>query len=475
MKPTTRPNILIIMADQLRSDSLGYAGKYPVSTPNIDRIASGGMVFNHAYTTIPICCPARQSFLTGDSAEHIGALWNYDITLPVPSLTPGTPTWTQSVSVLGYNSAYIGKWHCSPDFTPVHFGFDSYYGEMDYEKELEQAGITEGNQPAHGWEGYCSTIPLSRSRTHVLADKAISRIEEFSSEESPWLLCLEFPEPHPPCNPSEPFYSMYDPKEITPWDGFPDTMEGKPSMQVKQQKNWGIDHYTWEEFAPTAAAYYGIISQMDDAIGKVMHSLEQSGQADGTLIVFTADHGDMCGSHGMVDKHYIMYDDVVHVPLVMSCPDLIPAGSHCDEFVSHTLDIPATLLDLIEVEPNPNMQGISFAGWFKDAEGKKPIRDCVTATYHGSQFGLYCQRMIRTKEYKYVWNPTDTDELYSLTEDPGELHNLIDESDYGEVLHGLRQRLHELLLKQGDDLLRKPWLSPQLTGEPLDITIEPTV
>ena len=475
MKSTHKPNILVIMADQLRADSVGYAGKYNISTPFIDKIAQEGMVFNQSYTTIPICCSARQSFLTGDTAEHIGALWNYDITLPVASLKPEIPTWTKTLSHYGYSSAYIGKWHCSPQYTPEYFGFDSYYGEMDYEKELEQIGVQEGNHPLHGWDGYKSTLPIEHSRTHVLANKAIESIDAFSQNESPWFVFLEFPEPHPPCNPSEPYFSLYDPASIIPWDGFPDSLEDKPAMQMKQRKNWNLEQYTWEQFAPTVAAYYGIISQMDNAIGNVLDFLEKSGELDKTVIIVTADHGDMCGSHGMVDKHYIMYDDVVKVPLVMRFPEVIPAGVCCNEFVSHTLDIPATIFELLGIPANENMQGQSFSAWFERGNQRKPIRDCVTATYHGSQFGLYCQRMLRTKEFKYIWNPTDTDELYQLQEDPGELHNVIEDPAFQQKLKELRYKLYEQLLLQEDDLLRKPWLAPQLTGEPLDITIEPTV
>jgi arylsulfatase A-like enzyme len=489
-------NILIIMVDQLRYDCLGFVGKYPVKTPNINKLAAGGMVFTHAFTTLPTCCPARESFLTGDLAEHIGALWNYDITLPVRSLTPDIETWSKNLSEKGYSSAYIGKWHCSPVYDPTFFGFERYYGELDYEKYIESKGFTEHLQS--GWKGMCSSIPLEYARTHVLAKEAIQAIRDFEDRENPWLVCLEFPEPHLPCHPSEPFFSQYKPEDTVPWDGFDDDLADKPAMQRKQLENWDLTEYTWKEWAPNVAAYYGIITQMDDAIGNVLKELDMSGAAENTIIVFTSDHGDMCGSHGMLDKHYNMYDDVARVPLIMKLPGVIPENSVSREFVTHTLDVPKTLLEMLDIAPNQNMTGKSFFSWFEEAENKggslrqempaedfplpgkdnpvlQPIRDYVVVTYHGAQFGLYCQRMIRTKRYKFVWNPTDTNEFYDLEKDPGELHNCIGFPEYKEEVQKLSETLYTALVEQKDDIVKESWLSWQLTGVRKEITINPTV
>jgi len=475
-----KPNVLLIMVDQLRYDSLGFVGKVPVKTPNIDRLARKGLSFTNAFTTIPTCCPARQSFLTGDTAEHIGALWNYDITLPVASLMPETPTWTKLLSDKGYSCAYIGKWHCSPVYDPTNFGFERYYGEIDYEKYIESKGYDDFK--AVGWKGACSPVPVEESRTHILAKEALKSIYEFEKRNAPWLVCLEFPEPHLPCHPSEPFFSLYTREDAVPWEGFYDDLKDKPLMQKRQLKNWNVEGYSWDDWAPTVAAYYGIISQLDDAVGKVLDELERTGTADNTVIIFTSDHGDMCGSHGMPDKHYNMYDDVTHVPLIMKLPNVIPENAISDQLISHTLDVPRTLTDILDVEPMDTMVGHSFNHWFQRYElneqrkvTAKPIRDCVIATYHGAQFGLYCQRMIRTKKYKFIWNPTDINELYDTESDPGELNNCIGKKEYAQIELELSKELYKKLIELNDDIVKESWLAYQLTGERKPITINPTV
>jgi arylsulfatase A-like enzyme len=468
------------MVDQMRFDCLGQMGLHPVRTPNLDGLAAGGLTCTHAYTTIPTCCPARQSFLTGDRAERIGALWNYDITLPVPSLTPDTPTWTQAVKAAGYNTAYIGKWHVSPDYDPTSFGFDHYYGEEDYIRMLRNDGHT--NPYVGDWQGGATDLPLDLSRTNVFAREAIQAIDSFNQSDAPWMLHLDFPEPHLPCVPSEPFASMYNPNRISPWMTFSDPLENKPFMQRRQLQNWNVENLSWNEWAPIVASYFAIITQMDAAIGLVLDHLEARGVADQTIVAFTSDHGDMCGSRGMVDKHFNMYDDVVRVPLILRSPGVIPPGSVSDELLSHTLDLPRTILDMLGIPAPVTMTGRSFESWFSTTSGSGnesfepfPVRDAVVATYHGAQFGLYCQRMIRTRELKLVWNLTDLHELYDLIEDPYELVNQYENPLYRDRRITLGKRLYDLLRQEDDPILRETWLAHQLTGQYEAVTINPTV
>ena len=471
-------NLLLIMVDQMRFDCLGSLGMHPVRTPNLDRLTAAGLNCTNTYTTIPTCCPARQSFLMGDRAERIGALWNYDITLPVPSLTPDTPTWTQSLKDAGYNTTYVGKWHVSPDYDPTSFGFDRYYGEDDYIETLRKRECV--NPYVGDWRGGSTDLPLEHSRTHVLAREAIRAIDEHCQSDAPWMVRLDFPEPHLPCVPSEPFSSMYDPAHIKPWATFLDPLNDKPFMQRRQLQNWNVEDLTWDYWAPVVASYFAIITQMDDAIGLVLDHLDAQGVTDQTIVVFTSDHGDLCGSRGMVDKHFNMYDDVVRVPLVLRAPGVIPEGSVSEELVAHTLDLPRTIMDLLDVPAAPTMTGVSFGHWFGSTQKKPlfnpvPIRDAVVATYHGAQFGLYCQRMIRTKEFKLVWNLTDLNELYDMKDDPNELINQYENSAYQREREQLGIRLHDLLLMDDDPILREPWLAHQLTGKHEAVTIKPTV
>ena len=118
---------------------------------------------------------------------------------------------------------------------------------------------------------------------------------------------------------------MYDPKDIAPWDGYGDTFEGKPYIHRQQTMSWDTEDLTWEkDLAPMAARYYGVVSQLDDAVGQILNALKKSGQWEDTIVVFTSDHGDMCGSHNMLDKHYVLYDDIIRVPLMVKVPGIKP-------------------------------------------------------------------------------------------------------------------------------------------------------
>jgi arylsulfatase A-like enzyme len=275
---------------------------------------------------------------------------------------------------------------------------------------------------------------------------------------------LDHVEPHLPCYPVEQFLKMYDPAAIKPWGNFPDSFTNKPYIQKQLLVNWGLEGLTWEEWARYVQRYLAMISQLDDAIGLVLQGLRQLGIEENTLVIYTADHGDACGGHGMIDKHYSMYEDVTHIPLIMRWPGVIKPGSHCDEFVIHALDLAATL---------PEAAGVPFECQGRSLlpllRGQAPPdwRHYAFSTHNGAQFGLYTMRMIRDKRWKYVWNPTDTDELYDLQEDPWEMENRIGKAECAEVLGRLRQDLAADLSRRGDKLMNNWTLSQLKAGHKL--------
>lgn len=456
------PNVLLITADQLRCDCLGYSGKYPVRTPNLDRLASQSAVFTGAYSHIPVCGPARQSLLNGRRAEAFGALWNYNGALPVRSLRPDDYAWPRTLADNGYASAFLGKWGVHPTEDATAFGYDTYVGEAEYARFVKS--LYPDTIYTNGFFGEPNPVPVEHSQTHWLADRAEATLERLESAGKPWHMALHFPEPHLPCRPSGRFATTYDPADVPEWDGFRETFAGKPYIQRQQLYNWGVENYTWADWAPVVARYYGIISQMDEAVGRVLQALDRSGAADRTIVIFTADHGDMCGSHRMMDKHYILYDDVVHVPLLIRYPELVPEGRTCDRLVYNFLDLPPTLLELLGLQAHDpgHFHGRSLVPLLDGRAGSAPWRDAVVATYNGQQFGLYTQRMIRTGEWKYIWNTTDTDELYDLAADPAELVNRIGDPDLAGRAAELRRRLYEQLRADGDALVANEWTRRQL-------------
>jgi len=248
------------------------------------------------------------------------------------------------------------------------------------------------------------------------------------------------------------------------WPSFEDNFKNKPYIQKQQLYSWSIENFTWDDWAPIVARYYGIISQIDDAIGKIIDKLDSLGTANNTIVIYTSDHGDMCGSHRMIDKHYVLYDDIVKVPLLARWPGVIDKGSLCNNFVCHSLDIPPTILDIAGIEKKEFFQGASLLPLMKE-EKVDEWRKFAVSTYNGQQFGLYTQRMIRTKEWKYIWNTTDVDELYNLEEDPCELNNVIYDSRHSGLIRELRCMLYNELIKDMDGLVAgNQWLKNQLIG-----------
>jgi arylsulfatase A-like enzyme len=246
---------------------------------------------------------------------------------------------------------------------------------------------------------------------------------------------------------------------VPPWAGFPDPLTNKPYIQSQQRRTWELDDWTWDDWAPVVRRYLGEISLLDSQIGRILEKLDQFGLAENTLVIYASDHGDLCGNHGMIDKHFIMYDDVVRVPLILRWPGKIKPGTICDEFVVHSLDLAATICEVAETPIPATFQGESLVKLFSG--NSRLNREDVLGMYHGNQFGLYSQRMLRNREWKYVWNATAEDELYHLQRDPGELHNLAQAPDCQPILAEMRQRLVGWMEKIHDPLLN-PWTKNQL-------------
>ena len=454
-----RPNILIIVADQQRYDCIGYSNAYPVQTPNIDRLAREGVWCTNAHTPIPVCSPARQAFLNGKRPETFGALWNQGGTLKTCNLSPEDYSWVKELKDIGYQNAFIGKWDVNPIFGPLDYGFDHFTPLNDYweyrEKHYPSLKYEEG------WMGEIDKIPYRENVSHWLAYKAIDYMEEYSDNDKPWHIRLDFPGPHLPCRPSKEFAKLYNSNDIPPWPSFEEDFKNKPYIQKQQLYSWNIEDLTWQDWKETVALYYATISEIDNAIGKILDKLDKLNQADNTLIIYTADHGDMCGSHRMIDKHYVLYDDVVRVPLVIRWPSIVPPNKVIDEYIYQFLDIPPTILEALGEALPDFFVGRSLLPLLKGRDVKKWRKEAVT-TYNGQQFGLYTQRMIRNETWKYIWNTTDIDELYNLQEDPYELNNLIGNEEYKPIVNCLRKRLYEVLMEEGDGLVKSSWIKRQL-------------
>lgn len=467
---STRPNILILSTDQQRYDTLGFTGNPLIRTPNIDSLADTGKSFSHAFSPCPLCCPARQTFLTGVMPAIHGGHWNYGITSRIKGLKPDEfPTWTQLLKDAGYNTGYVGKWHVDPVADPTDFGYDRYVKQMPTPKSQQAVKFDVANEisesePMGGMPpGMYDTAPVDETATHKMADETVRMIEDFARRGEPWHVRLDYSQPHLPCVPAEPFASMYAPQDIPQWGNFPDELSGKPYIQRRQLESWNLTHWGRRQWSEYLSGYYGIISQYDDAYGRILETLDRLGLFENTMIVYTTDHGDAAGSHGMMDKHYVMYEEEVRVPLVVRWDGVVSPASTTEAFVSNYLDLGPTILDAVGLEIPEGFQGVSVMPELRGATGQASERDLIFSEYNGQQFGLYTQRMVRDRRFKYVWNPTDVDELYDLENDPWEMVNLAESRT--DVIARYRRRLHETFAALGDKMADGLWTRYQLTGE----------
>lgn len=438
-------NLLFLLADQFRHDALGAAGGR-ARTPNLDGLARRGALFTRAYAPLPVCAPARQALLLGRHPDSYGGYWNFSF-LPAPAIGPGN-TWPEQLQARGSRGGYVGKWDVTPAHTPADFGFDVVANPKAHDRLISEK--YPGLRHEGGWMGCSSPVALEDAKTHFLAGQALSFIRQ---TRGPWHLWVDFGVPHLPCRPSAPFDSLYDPADIPPWPGYEDEFANKPYIHAQQSCNWGLTGMPWKDMAPQVARYYGMVSQLDDAIGRILRGLDELGQTEDTLIVFTSDHGDMCGNHRMLDKHYVLYEDTVRVPLILSGPGV--PRMECDALVSNALDLPCTLAEIFDLPPPEGTHGRPLP-----LQGG-PVRQTITSSTNGQQFGMYNARMVTDGRLKYVWNLTDVDECYDLAADPGELVNRINDPALAEDIARLRKALYEDLRAHGDPFAND-WLAPQL-------------
>ncbi|MHB1296534.1 MAG: sulfatase-like hydrolase/transferase [Anaerolineae bacterium] len=455
----SKPNILLIQSDQHRYDCNGVSGHPLAQTPTIDRLAGQGVWFTHAFSPSPICCPARQSLMCGKWPEVHGGLWNFDHGLPLREFTE--PIWGELLVGAGYQLGVVGKWHVHPRRTPLDYGYDDFIPPSAYTAWRRAQGLPGVAYDGEPWFGGVDPVPVEQAAPHWQVAQGVRLIETYQRQGRPWHVALNFDGPHLPCTPSGRFAEMYDAKDMPEWGSFRDTFQNKPYIQRQQLVSWGIEHLGWEVWSHYLARYLGMVSQIDDAVGQLVSALDAMGLAENTLVIYTSDHGDNCGSHRMIDKHNVLYDDVVRVPLVLRWPSQTRGGVVRDEFVVNALDLASTVCEAAELPVPADYQGRSLLPLLAGRAPEDWRRD-VVATYNGSQFGPFSQRMLRDNRFKYVWNPTDVDELYDLCNDPWELTNLIDRSEYATTLQDMRLRLLNQLLQHGDGLVDSDWPRNQL-------------
>jgi arylsulfatase A-like enzyme len=361
----------------------------------------------------------------------------------------------------------VGKWHCGEDKLPSDFGFEGMdvpgYGNCkktpEYRAYLRHRNLVPGEivPLGTGWRNNLllngmTTGPVEASVPYFLAEYTIDMISRYQREESPFLLFCNFWGPHAPYLPTEPYASMYDPKEIPPWGNFYDDLAGKPNAHRRYRDAFlgeGNELRGWEEWSTWVAKYFGSVTMIDAQIGRILDALEDLGLAEDTVVLFTADHGDHIGAHGGIhDKNAMMYQDTYHIPFIARIPGS-QGGCLVDRPITN-MDITPTLYDLAGIAPDRALDGRSLAPLLSDKKGTAWEED-VMCVYNGHHFA-YQSRMVTDGRTKYVFNAPEIDEFYDLVRDPWEMHNLIDDETYSSEIDHKRSRLIQWAERVGDPL-----------------------
>jgi arylsulfatase A-like enzyme len=436
-----KPNIVLFLVDQLRRDALGCYGNTICKTPNIDQLSKEGIKFDNAFTTSPVCSPSRASLMTGLYPHNHGVMVNTHI---APAWSRGldlkTPTFSRILKEKRYAVDYVGKWHVHEDLGPEKYGFTRHIIPEFKSDVLPGTEITiEFPKENFTVAGTCAN-PKEETETWKCAEEGISIIREHAKNKKPFFLRIDGVDPHFPNIPPEPYDSMYDPKDIPPWPNFEETFKNKPASHLRKHKEWNLEKKDWDWWSKVVAKYYGTISFIDECVGRVLNTIKECGIEDNTIFIFSTDHGDATGSHKHIEKAGTMYDEIFHIPLIIKTP---PSWKNSNRQVSsfvRLMDLMPTFVELAGAKAPQNIDACSLIPFLK---GKTPDNwpDSVYCEHHGEVWGYQSQRMVRTNNWKYVYSPSDFDELYNLKDDPYEMKNLISDSSYKDILKEMKARL----------------------------------
>jgi arylsulfatase A-like enzyme len=421
-----RPNIVFILADDLRWDAIGCAGHPFVKTPHIDRIANEGVRFRNAFVTTPICLPSRACFLTGLYAHTHRVTGSGDHNARSYELV----TFPRLLQSAGYESAFVGKWHIGDDDRPRP-GFDrwvSFRGQGKY------------NDPDFNVDG--ESVHARGYITDLLTAHAVDIIQ--TSRSKPLLLYVAYTGVHAPFIPAERHRQMFADVPIVRAASANDNLAGKPVLRREgiQLSPNDPDVRTSDE---TIRNQLRCLNSIDEGVGQIFSALEAAGQLENTLVVFTSDNGYFWGEHGLGGKHG-PYEESLRIPLLMRYPKRIPRGIKRDALVLN-VDIAPTLLELGGAELPRNLHGQSLVPLFADSPAK--WRTSFLAEYffnRGQTPRFPTWQAVRTDQWKFIQYPDHDgmNELYNLSADPLEMTNEINDPATATSLTQLKTELARL-------------------------------
>lgn len=418
--PESRPpNLLLLFPDQMRGQALGCMGNPDVQTPNLDRLASEGILLRRTFANSPVCCPARATLLTGTYPHRNGMIAN-DLRLRESQVILA-----ELLSEKGYRTGFIGKWHLDggprqPGYVPPgprRQGFQFWAANESNHRHFDTSYFRDDETP----------IPIRTFEPEVWTDLAIEFLSE--SQDQPFFLMVAMGPPHDPYDAPEEYLQRYDPQTLTPP---PNWVEGIPRAGRGE-----------------LAAYYASITAVDHEVGRLLAALDDLGLRQDTIVLFTSDHGDMLGSQGMRLKRK-PWEESIRIPGILRYPRKIPGGQVRDTLISH-VDMAPTLLGLCGLEVPSWMQGLDLSGLLLGESGSEPeaVFLQIFGPYQaGGVAGGW--RGIRTPRYTYARWEDEPWVLYDLEEDPHQLNNLVDRPEARWLQQEMEGLLAQWMSRTGD-------------------------
>ncbi|MCP3939157.1 MAG: sulfatase-like hydrolase/transferase [Actinomycetia bacterium] len=516
---TTQPNVLFVITDQQRADHVGFAGNGVVRTPNIDAIAERGTVFENAWVANPVCMPNRSSIMTGRMPTAHGVVFNdrsldwgantfvrrfrssgYRTGLIGKSHLQHGMSRNSMVSVdteAAVSNPYPDGWDRYEDFESYHNGPpefpDSFYGFDHVELAIDHGARVTGHhlhwalnrggriedlltpltdespgsdRHPSWWQIYRPPYDPEFHSTTFVTDRTISFIEDATARKSPWLAWASFPDPHHPICPPGDWFDRHSPDDIElpasiddPLEDAIDYIKVVSQVHPSKQRMWvhpcgvGGDH---DMVRASIAATYGMVEMIDEGVGQIMAAIDRLGQLDNTIVVFTSDHGDMMGDHGLMLKGLMHYRGTLQVPMVIADPRQSPGRTSS---LASSIDLGPTLLDLAGVTGYDGIQGTTLRPSIEDpgAASRDHVLiedDLPRANAIGRLAPAKSRTIINADGIKYSRHSTGEDQLFDLSADHDEMNHL------GTADPALRARMVDelatALLESADDARGTP-------------------
>jgi len=464
-KRDTRPNIIYVMADQLRYDMMGYSGNYRALTPNIDNLATQGMNFKNCVSVSPVCAPYRAALLTGKYTSSTGMVVNE------LRLNPNQISIADVLDSSGYDTGYIGKWHLWGNNAGQHEGPENeFVPPGPYRMGFKGVWKAYNFHHTNFNSTYYSDSPTARKyekdyEPEAQFDMAIDFVREHKNGDKPFALFLSVGIPHDPWekdNVPAKYYDLFKDVQFklpVNWSDIPDPYMDRNTDKEKWLKDWKVN------LPEMMRVYHAMVASLDDNMGRLLKSLDEQGLSDNTILVFTTDHGETFGENGRVYK-MTFYESAARVPFLIRWPGHIPAGVQSDVLLN-TPDIMPTLLSLAQLPVPNSVEGMDLSHACLGQAGTEPDFAFMQGMGHTYLWeDGFEWRAVRDKRFTYARYLRDGSELlFDNQKDPLQTHNLVSDPFYKDVYQKLKTEMEMKMQNLHDEFKTATWYRDHWTDD----------